>query len=57
MSEITRGDESFTVLDLNMTGNKVVSGAVSPLTTSQVYEYCLIAIMEKLLLSFSFAVL
>jgi len=37
MSEITRGDESFMILDLNVTGNKVVSGTVSPLTTSQVY--------------------
>lgn len=57
MSEITRGNEIFMALDLNMTGNKVVSGTVSPLTTSQVCWFRLIPVMEEVLLSLSFALL
>lgn len=45
------------VLDLNMTGNKVVSGTVLAFTTSQMCQYCLINIAEELLLSFSFVLL
>lgn len=55
MSEITRGNEIFMALDLNMTGNKVVSGTVSPLTTSQVCWFYLIPAIQELLLSLSFA--
>lgn len=57
MSEITRGNEIFMSLDLNMTGNKVVSGTVSHLATSQACWFCLIPVMEELLLSLSFALL